>query len=55
MSAASRALEQAGATEHRWIRYLDTGGLILTLLTVIAAVIYHGGVPVEVEMVVEVR
>jgi multiple sugar transport system permease protein len=40
MSTASRAMEQAGAAEHRWIRYLDTGGLILTVLTVIAAVIW---------------
>jgi multiple sugar transport system permease protein len=33
-------MEQAGAAEGRLIRYLDIGGLILTLLTVIAAVVW---------------
>jgi multiple sugar transport system permease protein len=33
-------MEHAGVAENRLIRYLDIGGLILTLLTVIAAVIW---------------
>jgi multiple sugar transport system permease protein len=40
MSTAPRAMEYAGSAEYRRIRYLDIGGLILTLLTVIAAVIW---------------
>lgn len=40
MTAAARTMEHAGAAENRMIRYLDIGGLILTLLTVIAAVIW---------------
>ena len=40
MSTAPRAMAYAGSAEYRRIRYLDIGGLILTLLTVIAAVIW---------------
>ena len=40
MSAASRDLAAAGGRENRMIRYLDIGGLVLTLLTVIAAVVW---------------
>jgi len=40
MSATARTMEHAGVAENRLIRYLDIGGLILTLLTVIAAVIW---------------
>ena len=40
MSTAPRAMEYPGSAEYRRIRYLDVGGLILTLLTVIAAVIW---------------
>lgn len=40
MSTVPRTMEYAGSAEYRRIRYLDIGGLILTLLTVIAAVIW---------------
>jgi multiple sugar transport system permease protein len=40
MSAAMRTAGQAGAGENRLIRYLDIGGLVLTLLSVIAAVVW---------------
>jgi len=40
MTAAPHAIDHAGSAEYRRVRYLDIGGLILTLLTVIAAVIW---------------
>jgi multiple sugar transport system permease protein len=40
MSAVPRTADHAGAGEGRLIRYLDVGGLILTLITVVAAVIW---------------
>jgi multiple sugar transport system permease protein len=40
MSTAPRAMEYPASAEYRRIRYLDIGGLVLTLLTVVAAVIW---------------
>lgn len=37
---SARAMGGAAGAEHRWIRSLDTIGLVLTLLTVVAAVIW---------------
>jgi len=40
MSASARTADRAGVAEGRMIRYLDIGALALTLITVVAAVIW---------------
>lgn len=40
MSSAPQAIDYPGSAEYRRVRYLDIGGLILTVLTVVAAVVW---------------
>lgn len=40
MTAAPQAMTYPGSAEYRRMRYLDIGGLVLTLITVVAAVIW---------------
>jgi multiple sugar transport system permease protein len=40
MSTVARSFEPAGASQGRFVRFLDIGGLILTLVTVVCAVVW---------------